>query len=96
MAGSPTRARAAPLRRRVAVSLFDLDATCQLTPLVFLNRLIFTGGADTVVRIFETSSAADVEPRLLTEHQEDVTWMECSVSADAVLRDHRKLTQAGR
>ncbi|CED83500.1 WD40 repeat protein [Phaffia rhodozyma] len=42
------------------------------------GQLIFTAGKDTIVRIFETAAGADVEPRLLEEHSDEVNWLHCS------------------
>lgn len=42
-------------------------------------RFIFTGGADTAVRVFKTAHGADEEPQVLDGHNEDITFLDCSV-----------------
>lgn len=44
-----------------------------------LIRFIFTGGADTAVRVFKTAHGADEEPQVLDGHNEDITFLDCSV-----------------
>lgn len=52
--------------------------TTDLEAILFI-RFIFTGGADTAVRVFKTAHGADEEPQVLDGHNEDITFLDCSV-----------------
>jgi len=55
-------------------------------------RYIFTGGADTLVRVFQTAKGAEAEPSVLQEHSEEITFLDCSVRRQPSNTGTRKLS----
>jgi hypothetical protein len=98
-AGAHARPDAARLLARRTVSRCSRDLqTGKRSPLTLTYtsarapRYIFTGGADTLVRVFQTAKGAEAEPSVLQEHSEEITFLDCSVRRQPPETGTRKLS----